>query len=110
MWLQNPDWKVLTTIYFVDGYPRILTYKDHYGGFNLIQINCCRKRTNIPSPVSYQVYHAVVKPQTVNHMKVGYNSTGYQMVEQRSSWKGPDNINVSSVGKTYHGSILIQED
>ena len=31
------------------------------------------------------------------------------MVEQRSSWKGPDTINVSSVGKTDHGSILIQE-
>ena len=42
-------------------------------------------------------------------MKAGYNSTGYQMVEQRSSWKGPDTINVSSVGKTDHGSILIQE-
>ena len=42
-------------------------------------------------------------------MKVGYNSTGYQMVEQRSSWKVPDNINVSSVGNTDHSSILIQE-
>ena len=31
------------------------------------------------------------------------------MVEQRSLWKGPDTINVSSVGKTDHGSILIQE-
>ena len=42
-------------------------------------------------------------------MKVGYNSTGYQMVEQRSLWKGPDTFNVSSVGNTDHGSILIQE-
>ena len=42
-------------------------------------------------------------------MKIGYNSTGYQMVKQQSSWKGPDTINVSSVGKTDHGSILIQE-
>ena len=25
MWLHNPDWKVLPTISFVDGYPRILT-------------------------------------------------------------------------------------
>ena len=41
-------------------------------------------------------------------MKVGYNYTGYQMVEQRSSWKGQDTINVSSVGNTDHGSILIQ--
>ena len=31
------------------------------------------------------------------------------MVEQRSSWKGPDTINVSIVGNTDHGSILIQE-
>ena len=42
-------------------------------------------------------------------MKVGYNSTGYQMAEQQISWKGLDTINVSSVGKTDHGSILIQE-
>ena len=31
------------------------------------------------------------------------------MLEQRSSWKGPDTINVSSVVKTDRGSILIQE-
>ena len=36
MWLHNPDWKVLPTIYFVDGYPRVLTCKDHDGGCNLI--------------------------------------------------------------------------
>ena len=42
-------------------------------------------------------------------MQVGYNYTGYQMVEQRSSWKVPDAIIVSSVGNTYHSSILIQE-
>ena len=41
-------------------------------------------------------------------MKVGYNSTGYKMVEKRSSWKGSDTINVSSVGKTDHSYILIQ--
>ena len=23
MWLENPDWKVLPTISFVDGYPRV---------------------------------------------------------------------------------------
>ena len=65
--------------------------------------------TNTPSPVSHQVCHDVVKPQTAKHMKVGYNYTGYQMVEQRSSWKVPDAIIVSSVGNTYHSSILIQE-
>ena len=74
-----------------------------------MQIHCCIWRTNITSPVSDQVLHAVAKPRTVNHMKFGYNSTGYQMVEQRSSWKGPDTINVSSVENTDHGSILIQE-
>ena len=42
-------------------------------------------------------------------MKVGYNSTGYQTVEQQSSWKIPDTINVSNVGNTDNGSILIQE-
>ena len=42
-------------------------------------------------------------------MKFEYNSTGNQMVEQRSSWENPDTINLSSLGKTDHGSILIQE-
>ena len=55
MWLHNTDWKVLPTIIFVDGYPRVLTRKDNGGGCNLIQIHCCRRRTNIPSPVFYQV-------------------------------------------------------
>ena len=75
----------------------------------MIQINCFICRTNIPSPVSDQVFHAVVKPRTVKNMKVGYNYTGYQMVEQRISWKGTGTINVSSVGNTEHDSILIQE-
>ena len=109
MWLQNPDWKVLTTIYFVDGYPCVLTCIDNDGGCNLIQIHCCIWRTNIPSPVSAQVWHAVVKTQTVKHMKVGYTSTGYHMVKQQSLWKVPDIINISSVGKIDHGSILFQE-
>ena len=109
MWLQNPDWKSLPTIDFVDGYPRVLTCKDHYGGCNLIQIHCCRWRTNILSHISDQVCHAVVKTWTVNHMKVGYNSTWYQMIEQQSSCKGSYTINVSSVGKTDKDSILIQE-
>ena len=109
MWLQNPDWKLLPTIDFVDGYPCILTFKYYDDGCNLIHIHCCKWRTNIPSPVYDQVCHDVVKPWTVNHMKVGYNSTGYQMVQQQSSWKVPDTINVSSVGNTDHGLILIQE-
>ena len=109
MWLHNPDWKVLPTIYFVDGYPHVLTCKYHDGGCNLIQIHCCIWRTNIPSPLSDQVFRAIGKPLTVKHMKVGYNFTGYQMAEQRSSRKGPDTINVSSVGNTDHGYILIQE-
>ena len=87
----------------------MLTWKYQDGGFNLIQIHCCRCRANVPSYVSDQVFRAVVKPRTVKHVEVGYDSTGYQMVEQRNSWKGPDTINVSSVGNTDHGSILIQE-
>ena len=42
-------------------------------------------------------------------MKVGYNLTRYQMVEKRSSCKVSYSIHVLSVGKTDHGSILIQE-
>ena len=44
----------------------------------------------------------------MKQMKFGYNSARYQMVEQGSSWKVLDAINVSSVGRTDHGSILIQ--
>ena len=42
-------------------------------------------------------------------MKVGYNYIGYKMAEQRSSWKGTDSINVSSVGNNDNSSILIKE-
>ena len=108
MWLHNTDWKVLPTIAFVDGCPCVLTCKDHDGGCNLIHIHCWIWRTTIHSPVSNQVCHAVVKPQTMKHMKVGYHFTGYKMVEQWSSCKVPYTINVLSVGKTDHGSILIK--
>ena len=70
---------------FVDRYPHVLICKDHDGGCNLIHIRCCIWRTNIPSPVSDQVCHAVVKPRTMKHITVGYNSTGYQMAEQWTS-------------------------
>ena len=109
MCIHNHNWKLLPTIAFVDGYPRLLTWKYHYSGCNLIHIHWFRWITNIISPVSDQVRHAVFKPWTVKHMKVGYNYNGSQMVEQRSSWKGPDTINVSSVWKYYHGYILIQK-
>ena len=109
MWIHNPDWKVLPKIAFVDGYPRVLTQKYHDVGWNLMHIHCYRWRTNIPSPVSDQVCHAVFKPQNLKRMEVGYNYTGYQMVEQQSSWKGPDTINISSVGNNDPGSILSQE-
>ena len=108
MWLHNPDGKVLPKISYVDGYPRVLTFKYHDGGCNLIQMYCCIRRTNIPSPVSDQVFQAVVKPRTVKHLKLGYNYNGYQMVEQQILCKYPDTINVSSFGNTNHGYILIQ--
>ena len=85
MWIHNPDWKIITTISFVDGYSGVLTYTYHDGGWILIHIHCCRNRTNISSSASDQVCHSVIKTWTVKNMKVGYNSTGYQMVEQRSS-------------------------
>ena len=107
MWLHNLDWKVSPSIDFVDGYPLVLTYKDHDGGCNLIQIYCLICRTNIPSPVSDQFFHDVFKPLTVKNMIVGYNSTGYKISEQRISWNGSYYINVPSVGNTNCGSILI---
>ena len=108
IWLHNPAWKLLPTISFVDGYPRVTTCKYHDGVCNLKSIHCCIWVNNIPSPVSDQVFHAFVKPQTVNYAKVGYNSTGYKMVEQQNSYKCLDTINVSSVKKTDNVSILIQ--
>ena len=108
IWLHNPYWKVFPTITFLYGYPRVLTCKDHYGVWDLVQIHCFRCTTNICWPVSYQVYHAVVKPQTVKHLKNWYNSTDNQMVEQQSLWKGPDTTNVSSVVNTNNYSFLIQ--
>ena len=103
-WLE-----VLPTIAFVDVYPCVLTCQYHDGVWNLIQIRFSVWGTNIPSPVSDQVFHTVVKPRTVKHMKFGYNYFRYQIVEQRSSWKSSDTIILSCVGNTDHGYILIQE-
>ena len=55
MWLYNHNWKILPTIVFVNGYPRVLTCKDHNGGCNLIQVHCCRWRSNIAAPLLDQI-------------------------------------------------------
>ena len=41
--------------------------------------------------------------------KVGFNSSGHQMVEQRIYWKGIDSINVTSVGRTDYNSVFLRE-
>ena len=107
--LLNPKWKVLPTIAFIDGNPRVFTCKDHNDGNIKFHLHCCRWKTNFPAPLSDQLCHAVMKPRTTRNMKIAYNSTGYQMVEQRVSFKGPDSINVCTVDKTDHNSILLQE-
>ena len=109
MWLYNPEWKVFPSIAFFNGSPYILSCKDHNGGCKQLQVHCCRWKCNISSALSDQICHAVVKSRTVKHTKVGYNTIGYQMVEQRFSWKGPDSINISSIGKTDHNSILLHQ-
>ena len=48
--------------FFVGGYPRVLIFNYIDGGYYLIHIHCFIWITNIPSPVSNQVFHAVVKP------------------------------------------------
>ena len=108
-WLENIAWRVLPTIVMKDGTPMVLTCKDHCGGTLLFHLHCPRSQTNLSAPLSDQVCHAVVKPCTVKTMKIGYNSTSYQMVEQRTSWKGPDSINVSSCGCMDHNSVLLRE-
>ena len=108
-WLHNPNWRVAPTIVMKNGIPYVLTCKDHNGGSSYLHVHCLRWKTNISSHLSDQLCHAVVKPRTVKTMKVGYNSTSYQMVEQRSSWKGPDTINVTTCGRSDHGSIILQE-
>ena len=69
MWIHNSYRILLPIIYFVDEYPWVLSRKDHYGGCNFIHIICCIWSTDIPSPVSDQVCHAVVRPWTLKHMK-----------------------------------------
>ena len=108
-WLENIAWRVLPTIVMKDGTPMVLTCKDHCDGSSHFHLHCPRTPTNISAHLSDQLCHAVVKPRTVKTMKIGYNSTSYQMVEQRTSWKGPDSINVSSCGRMNHNSVLLRE-
>jgi hypothetical protein len=106
-WLLNPKWKVSPSIAFVDGTPYILSCKSHNGGCKHLHIHCCRWENNLPSALSDQLCHAVIQPRTVKNTQVCYNTIGYQMVEQRYSWKGPDSINISTVGKTNHNLLLL---
>ena len=109
VWLWNPKWRVLPTIVMIENTPYVLTCNDHNGGDTLLQVHCCRWKSNLPAPISDQLCHAVMKSRTVKNVKAGYSSIGYQMVEQRMSFKGPDSINIRSVGRTDHNSVLLHE-
>ena len=108
-WLGNVLWKVMPTIIIKNGVPFVLSCKDHDGGDCHFHLHCPRWSTNLSAHFSDQLCHAVVKPRTIKTMKIGFNSTSYQMVEQRTSWKGPDSINITSCGHTDHNSVLLKE-
>ena len=108
-WLFNPKWRVTPSIAFVNNEPVFLTCKSHDNGTKKLHVHCCRWENNLSSLLSDQLCHAVVNPRTVKNTQVGYNSITYQMVEQRFSWNGPDTINISSVGKTNHNSLLLYQ-
>jgi len=74
-------WRVLLTIVMKDVTPVVLTCKDYCGENLLFHLHCPRLPTNLNTPLSNQLYHAIVKPCTVKTIKIRYNSTSYQMVE-----------------------------
>lgn len=60
MFLLNPEWKILPTIAFIDGVPKVLTSKIHHNGSTYMMIHPSRWHHNLPAIQPDQIAHVVV--------------------------------------------------
>ena len=98
MWLFNEDWKVLPSICFIQGVPRVLTCRDHNGGSKLFHIHGCRQPNHsLASLKPDQLCHGVLKTRTIKPMQKRIYSNAYQMHEQRGSFNGIDTCNLTNM-------------
>eukprot|EP00957_Ditylum_brightwellii_P162517 12374549-Ditylum_brightwellii.AAC.1 len=54
---------------FIDGAPRVLTYRDHHKGTKQLMIHPCQWIHQLTASVPDQLCHAVMKPRIVKSMK-----------------------------------------
>ena len=62
---MNPQWKVITIIYFIDGTMNILTCKDHDVEDVRMMIHECRWKHHLPSDQPDQIQQVVTQSRSV---------------------------------------------
>ena len=106
MFLLNPKWKILPTIAFIDGVPRVHTSKICHNGSTDMMIHPSRWHHNLPARQPDQIAHVVVQSRTVRHGKARAYSTEWQMYEQRGHFGGLDTCNHVEFGRFDIRSML----
>ena len=89
---------------------QVMVCKNHHLGSTKLYVHTLRQPNHIlPSKYSDQIYHAVIKPQTIKQMKAQKYSNNFQMQEQRGSFNGIDTCNVTQYLNFKLQSILLEE-
>ena len=109
--LLNPKWIVKPSVSFVlDKSPMVLTCRNHDGGTKLQYLHIPRHpHYCLPTKISDQLSHAVIKPRILKQMRASSYSNTYQMIAQNGSFQGIDTCDVTDFGKFNLRSRLLNE-
>ena len=93
--LANPEWEVRPSIAFENGAPVVLTCRRHESGSKGQYLHLPQNPGGtLPCLQSDQLTPAVVRPRTVQQLKVHEFSDSYQMREMQGQYNGVDTIQV----------------
>jgi len=109
--LGNKAWRVLPSIAFIDGIPRVLSCRNHGNGS---KGKCFYPPRNpngvLSSKVEDQVAPAVVRPRTVRQFKPHTYSDTFQMSEMQGQFAGVDTFHLTTKHNFESESILLQDN
>ena len=109
--LKNEAWKVMPSVAFVDGMPRVLSCRNHRTGSNG---KCFYPPRNphgtLPSPVADQVAPAVIRPRNMKQFKAHAFSDTFQMSEMRGQFSGVDTFHLSDNRDFSVDSAILQNN
>ena len=109
--LGNRAWRVVPSIAFVDGIPRVLSCRNHGDGSKGKCLYPPRNPNSIlSSPMADQVAPAVVRPRTVRQFKPHAYSDTFQMSEMQGQFAGVDTFHLTTTRNFESESTLLRDN